>query len=306
MHPNTRPLSHTNGLSLLVLCLVALCFIAQGACSSPSTQEGTTERRAGQEAGTDAAIVPEKRTPEAASLEAASDASPDLGLADAQKPVSERGTEPQTEPVPDAQQKEAFAEPTPERPQPPEKGLTQGACQAKSPRCAPDYQCRDDVKPALCHLRCDLDNPTCPGNTLCLALSTGEGICVQGTPAKETEACDTQRICGTGLVCVLTNPPKGTCYRRCTLKQPQCKADEYCFLVHSKNGVCLKGSYGPKKAGEACKRTPECAKGLLCFAPFQQSLRCAALCDADHPCPRGERCAPLKDAPKGAGACTKS
>ncbi|MBU49846.1 MAG: hypothetical protein CL920_18890 [Deltaproteobacteria bacterium] len=228
--------------------------------------------------------------------------------------------EPSTEPAPDTATQEAGPEANPEpvTESAPEKTpqesapeqvadakITNGECQSSSPRCPPGYACRDDVSPAVCHLQCDPDKSnTCPAGRLCLTLSTGEGICVEGTSVKKGETCDTQKICEQGLICVLSSPPTGTCYQRCTIDKTTCPTGEFCYLAHSQNGACIPGSAGSKKAGEACTKTTECEVGTTCFQAFQQTDRtCATLCDPAHPCPTGKTCAQLEGAPKDTGAC---
>ncbi|TNE49071.1 MAG: hypothetical protein EP343_14485 [Deltaproteobacteria bacterium] len=219
----------------------------------------------------------------------------------------EPGPEPSQEPT---VQPEAGPEPGPEPTQEasnPDGPVIQGPCQSSKPKCPNGYLCRDDVSPTQCHRVCDPDQTnSCPGGALCLVLLSGDGICVNGTPVKKREACDNSKICEQGLICLRSSSssPNGTCETRCTLKnQSVCPSGTFCYLVHSRNGVCFKGQAGSKSPGEACKQTTECAAGLVCFTPTQQSPRCAALCDAQSPCPQGQRCAELQGAPENSGAC---
>lgn len=217
-------------------------------------------------------------------------------------PGSEQGPEPQPEPQP-----EPGPEPRPEASLP-EKPLTSGNCQQSDPKCPSGYICREDVSPAVCHQQCDpAQQNACAGGALCQVQNSGEGLCVQGKAAKRNEACDPQTICGFGLVCVFSGAgsTSGTCYTRCTLDTLQsCPSGEYCFLVHSRNGVCLKGTPGSLGEGADCNTTDQCQPGLVCFAPFGGGQsKCSALCDSQRPCPNQITCRQLKGAPTGSGAC---
>jgi hypothetical protein len=185
---------------------------------------------------------------------------------------------------------------------------TSGPCQEQKPKCPAQYLCRDEVEPPQCHLQCDPTRPaTCPAPHLCQVLSSGEGICVEGQEVSLDMVCNNTRICAPGLICVRTsaNSSEGVCYRRCVLDQQTCPDGHYCLLIHSRNGVCLAGQAGTKSLDSACTQTRECAGGLICFTPYQQASRCAALCDAQHPCPSGQRCANIEHAPSDAGACVR-
>ena len=226
---------------------------------------------------------------------------PDRSTSPPERRTPELANEASPEPTP-----EPAPEPTPER-SAPDGPVVAGPCKEKQPKCAAGYVCRDDVKPAQCHRQC---NPAqrggCPSGHLCQVLSSGEGICVQGTEAKKGEKCNAQTICGFGLICVLSaaGSTAGTCYQRCTLDTLSgCPSSEYCFLVHSRNGVCLPGPAGSKPEGADCKRSNECTPGMVCFTPLNQKSRCAKLCDKAHSCTAPLRCRALKDAPADAGAC---
>lgn len=233
---------------------------------------------------------------------------PEPGKEPGPEPGKEAGMDAGPEPGPEAGP-EAGPEPAQEAGIP-DGPVTQGPCQQSKPKCPTGYLCRDDVSPTQCHRVCDPNTAnTCPSGALCLVLLSGEGLCVNGTPVKKGQACDNNKICEPGLICLRSSSssPNGTCETRCTLKtQNVCPSGTFCLLVHSQNGVCIKGSPGTKAAGDACKVTTECAAGLVCFTPTQKSPRCSTLCDKQNPCSQGQRCAPLQNAPQGAGACVSN
>ena len=190
----------------------------------------------------------------------------------------------------------------------PDRSPAAGPCRSGKPRCAAGYACRDDVSPPACRLVCDpWTRGACPPGNLCLVLSSGEGVCVQGSEVDEGDTCDPSRICGLGLLCVLSGSggSTGTCHRRCTVARPGCKAEELCYLVHSRNGACIKGKAGTGAVGSPCKTAYDCAPLLICFQPTGQTPRCAELCDPSRKCPQGFACRPLKGAPVDFGACVK-
>lgn len=293
----TKRLFHSSFFVLFLACMGSgLSLIA---CDTPATEK-ITETAAEAKTETTTETTPDASPQEKAIETSLPDepTSPETTLEPAKETTPQEMTpDPTSEPTP-----EATPEPTPETPADVE--LIKGACQSSSPRCPPGYGCRDDVDPAVCHLSCDPETPACPAGRLCLVLSTGAGICVEGTVAQKGQACDLQKICDKGLVCVLSSPPNGTCYQRCTLQNQQCPSGEVCFLAHSKNGACITGTAGQKAIGAQCSNTLECAPGSICFLPFQQTDKiCAALCDTDSPCSMGQICVPVDGAPTDSGVC---
>ena len=269
-----------------------LCALFLVACTTTTPKETVDESTTDAVAGEKLKEPPPDKT--------TVDTTPDKTIAD---------TTPDTTPEPLPETREVVPEPRPEpRPEPqPDKGsdISTGVCKDSSPKCPDGYRCRDDVTPATCQKLCDPNAKVsdCPGGKACLVLQTGEAICVEGTIVKKGEKCDTQNICAQGLVCVLSSGTSGKCYERCTVRDQTCPSGQYCYLLHSFNGVCLAGSGGSKKPGEACTRSDECKTGTICFTPYQRSARCAELCDAKRPCATGFVCADIQGANRGTGAC---
>lgn len=204
---------------------------------------------------------------------------------------------------------ETVVESPSESSQQPESSVTSGPCQGQPTPCPSGYLCRDEVSPAQCHRTCDPDAAnSCPTGAVCQVLISGDGICVVAKEVQQGGNCDNNNICGKGLICLRSseNSPDGLCEVRCTVKtQSVCAGGKFCYLIHSRNGICITGQAGTKKVGEECKTTPECAAGLVCFTPLNRTARCAELCDTSIPCPTGDTCVELQNAPKGAGACLK-
>lgn len=140
-----------------------------------------------------------------------------------------------------------------------------------------------------CMRRCDVAYVLCEAGSVCLPVMTQDAaICYTGGTANETESCQNNLDCGSGLLCFGASG-QFYCQPACG-EVDDCRADQMCLRLDSGAGLCR------NTVGAACVSGAECAAGLVCsddggdLSGRLPGGYCTSSCQRDTDCPTDAVC----------------